>query len=130
MKDNTLHYKGFSGSVRASIEDSCLHGRILFIEDLVTYEADTIPQLKTEFESAVDDYLITCQRLGRKPNKPLSGTFNVRIGPELHQKVARHAALNGTTINDVVKKAVAEFIKDPERYEVVHKHYPESVSSM
>ncbi|MEM5789704.1 MAG: type II toxin-antitoxin system HicB family antitoxin [Syntrophobacteraceae bacterium] len=119
MNNNILRYKGFSGSVKASIEDGRLHGRVLFIDDLVTYEGETITQLKAEFESAVDDYLSTCRQLGREPNKPFSGTFNVRIGPELHQKVARHAAFSGTTINDVVKKAVAECLKDPEPHEIV-----------
>lgn len=112
MKDNILRYKGFTGSVETSIEDNCLHGKVLFIDDLVTYEAQTISQLKAEFESAVDDYVATCEKLGRKANKSFSGTFNVRIGPELHQKVARHAAREGTTINDIVKQALVECLKE------------------
>jgi len=122
MNDNILQYKGFCGTIDVSIEDACLHGKVLFIDDLVTYEAETVAQLKLEFESAVDDYLATCLKLGRPANKPFGGTFNVRIGPELHQKVAKHAALKGTTINDIVKKALTMWLGDPEPREVVHKH--------
>ncbi|NLF41700.1 MAG: type II toxin-antitoxin system HicB family antitoxin [Bacteroidales bacterium] len=121
MKD-TLEHKGFLGSIEVSVEDDCLHGKILFIDDLVTYEADTPKGLKDEFVAAVDDYLETCRELGRQPNKPLSGTFNVRIGPELHQKLARYAVQNKNSINDEVKKAIAEHIEKPKSQEI-HKHF-------
>jgi predicted HicB family RNase H-like nuclease len=105
-----LRYKGFMGSVEISIEDDCLHGKLLFINDLVTYEARTPNQLQAEFEFAVEDYLATCKELGRSPEKPLKGTFNVRVGPELHQKLARQAALKHASINDIVKQALIECI--------------------
>jgi predicted HicB family RNase H-like nuclease len=70
VKDN-LCYKGFMGSIEISIEDDCLHGKLLFTNDLVTYEARTPNQLQAEFESAVEDYLATCKEIGRSPEKPL-----------------------------------------------------------
>jgi predicted HicB family RNase H-like nuclease len=36
---NILEYKGFIGRVEFSAEDRILHGRIEFINDLVTFEA-------------------------------------------------------------------------------------------
>ena len=118
-----LHYKGFDGSIEISIDDNCLHGKILFIDDLVTYEAETPAQLQSEFEAAVEDYLATCEELGRVPNKPLSGTFNVRIGSELHQKVARYAAASNSSINEVVKHALDECVKANDPKEVIHRHF-------
>jgi predicted HicB family RNase H-like nuclease len=56
-----LRYKGFMGSIEISLEDDCLHGKLLLINDLVTYEARTPNQLQAEFESAVEDYLATCR---------------------------------------------------------------------
>jgi predicted HicB family RNase H-like nuclease len=109
-----LRYKGFIGSIEISIEDDCLHGKLLFIKDLVTYEARTPNPLQAEFESAVEDYLATCKELGRSPDKPLKGTFNIRVGPELHQKLARHAALKHASINDIVKQALIESLGEPE----------------
>lgn len=55
-------YQGYQGSVETSIEEDVLHGKILFINDLVTYEAVTIKKLRQEFEMAVDDYLETCKQ--------------------------------------------------------------------
>ncbi len=39
-------YKGYQGSVETSIEDGVFHGKILFINDLVTYEAHALKALK------------------------------------------------------------------------------------
>jgi predicted HicB family RNase H-like nuclease len=122
MKD-LLRYKGFLGSIEISVSDNCIHGKLLFIDDLVTYEAESPSQLKVEFEAAVEDYLETCKELKRSPIKPFSGTFNVRIGPELHQNLAQYAITRESSINDVVRKAVVAYLDKPEPKEVIHKHF-------
>lgn len=122
MKD-LLRYKGFLGSIEVSIDDNVIHGKILFIDDVVTYEAESPAQLEAEFKAAVEDYLTTCEELGRAPNKPFSGSFDVRIGSELHHKVAIYAAIHKTSINEVVKHALAECLKEPVPNEVIHRHY-------
>jgi len=109
-----FRYKGFVGSIEISIEDGCLHGKLLFINDLVNYEAQTPNQLQAEFEAAVEDYLATCKELGRAADKPFKGTFNIRVGSELHQKLAKHAALKHASINDIVKQALIECLGKPE----------------
>ena len=103
---NTLNYKDYLASVEVSEEAGCLHGRIEFIEDLVTFEADSYTELVQEFHAAVDDYLETCSTLGKKPDKPFKGTFNIRIGPELHKGAAVAARKRDRTLNDFVKNAV------------------------
>lgn len=103
-----LQYNGYLGSVDYSLEDKCLHGKILHINDLVTFEAETVPELEQEFKSAVDDYLETCEKLGRCPDKPFKGTFNVRMSPDQHREAANAAALEETTLNDFVSQAVAQ----------------------
>ena len=54
MADRTLHHKNYQGSIEVSVEDDCLHGRILFIEDLITYEGETVAELKTNFAASVE----------------------------------------------------------------------------
>lgn len=105
-----LKYQGYSGSVEVSMEDDCLHGKILFIADLVTYEAETLSGLKREFQEAVDDYIEMCKEVGKEPNKPMSGTFNVRVGTELHRKAALIAVQEGVNLNTLVKKAIENYV--------------------
>ena len=85
MSANKLIYKGFTGSLDASLEDECLVGKVLFIDDIVTYEGDTVPALKANFQAAVDRYLAFCEKTGKAANKPYSGTFNVRVGSDLRR---------------------------------------------
>ena len=101
-----FEYKSYLGSCNVSIEATCLHGKIEFINDLVNYEAQTTQELKKEFESAVDDYLEHCKSLGKNPDKTLKGSFNVRIGYELHKKATVKAENMGKTLNEYIKDIV------------------------
>ncbi|HSF56350.1 MAG TPA: type II toxin-antitoxin system HicB family antitoxin [Algoriphagus sp.] len=112
---NTLEFKNFIGSVSFSAEDAVFHGKIEGIDDLVTFEGSTVTELKTAFEEAVEDYLETCSEIGKKPEKSYKGTFNVRIKPELHKKVARKALRQGYSLNQFVEKALEDYmVNEPE----------------
>jgi predicted HicB family RNase H-like nuclease len=121
MKTTNKH-KGYIGSVEVNFEDNCLRGKILFIRDLVTYEAESPGQLQEEFQAAVDDYLETCEQLGVEPDQPHSGSFNVRIGPDLHYAAAKAAYLEGNTLNEFVRLAVKDRV-EKQNTEVVHHHH-------
>jgi predicted HicB family RNase H-like nuclease len=105
---STLEYKGYVGSVEFSTEDECMFGKLLFIRDLVTYEATTARKLLQSFRSAVDDYLSTCDEQGKSPDTPFKGSLNIRLGPALHRGAAMAAQREGLKINDFVKQAVSE----------------------
>ena len=66
-----LEYKNFLGSIEFSVEDNVFHGKLLKIKDLVTYEAAKETGLEKEFRLAVDDYLKTCEEIGKAPQKAL-----------------------------------------------------------
>ena len=56
---HSIKHRGIAGEIRYSDEDKCWHGKLLGINDLVTYEAESPEQLEEEFKIAVDDYLDT-----------------------------------------------------------------------
>ena len=87
------------------------HGKLEFIRDLVTYEADSAVTIKVEFQRAVDDYLELCANNGTEPDKPFKGSFNVRPGPELHEKLARLANDAGVSLNKIVTAALDDYVK-------------------
>lgn len=64
-----LRYKEYEGTAERDMERMVCRGKILFIDDLVTYVADTPARLQQEFEAAVDDYLATCALLLRPSQK-------------------------------------------------------------
>jgi predicted HicB family RNase H-like nuclease len=105
-----LSHKGYNGSIETSLSDDVLHGKILFINDLVTFEAESVAQLKAEFVAAVDDYLETCDAIGKKPEKALSGQFNVRILPEQHKALTVKALQQEKSLNAVMADAVDAYL--------------------
>lgn len=105
-----FEYKGYFGSTEVNLTDNILHGKLMFIKDVVTYVADSPRALKIAFEEAVDDYLQTCIELGDEPDVPFKGTFNVRIGPERHRNAALAAARLDISLNDLVVRALDDFL--------------------
>ena len=105
---NTLHYKGYIGSVEISDEDNCLYGKILDLphDTEITYEGETVAELKNDFIGAVDDYIATCEANGIEPRKSYTGTLNVRISPETHTRIAAMAKDAGITINAFIRQAL------------------------
>lgn len=60
---NRLKYKGYIGSVEISDEDNCLYGEVLDLpkDTMITYEGNTVAELKEDFMGAIDDYLTHCE---------------------------------------------------------------------
>jgi predicted HicB family RNase H-like nuclease len=87
-----------------------LRGKIEGINDYVDFEAGDVSSIEVEFHSAVDDYLEFCKEVGKDPEKEYKGTFNVRISPILHKKLALCAFMDGCSLNAEVEKAVAAFV--------------------
>jgi predicted HicB family RNase H-like nuclease len=123
MTDKTFSYQGYCGSIDFSVEDNCLYGQILFVRDLVTYEAEQIGELKKAFEQAVDYYLEKCAREGVTPDKPFSGSFNVRVAPELHRSAAMEAARLGTSLNDFVKESIELRLNGEKTALTIHQNH-------
>src|SRR5690606_18797002 len=110
MKD-VLAYKDYYGTVSYSAEDELLHGRIIGINDLVTYEAESAAGLKQAFHEAVDDYIVTCKEIGKQPQKTFKGSFNVRIPSELHKEASMVASHRHISLNDLVKAAISYAVR-------------------
>lgn len=122
-----LSHRGYTGSVDVSIEDGCLHGRILFIDDIISYEGNTVEELRSSFEAAVADYLAYCEAAGQPANKPYSGSFNVRIGPDRHKAAAHYAARSKISLNEAMCRAVDLLVAKVEAPQVVNNHYHQHV---
>lgn len=110
-----LTYKGYFGTVEFSAEDDCLFGKILGINDLVNYEAQSVNELKTVFEESVEDYLETCNELGKEPNKFFKGVFNVRAGSPRHKKLSLIADKNKMKLNELVNVAFDYLINNQDK---------------
>ena len=73
---------------------------------IATFEATDARRLRREFERSVDEYLEWCEEEGVEPRRPFSGKLNLRLGSELHARVAAAAASNRMSINSWIVRAV------------------------
>ena len=96
---NTMTYQGYSARIEYDDEDGIFVGRIAGIRDGVGFHADTVEGLREAFREAVDDYLETCDRIGKEPQKSYSGQVMFRVSPEVHRKAALAAELAGKSLN-------------------------------
>lgn len=103
---NILKYKDYEGTAEIDMDRQVCRGKILFINDLVTYEAESPKELQKEFEAAVDDYIETCAMLGRDAQKPLKGQFNVRVSPRLHKDAVLKSYHENVSLNEIVNKSL------------------------
>lgn len=105
-----LQYNGYEGTAELDMTRRVCRGHVLFIDDVVTYEANTPDLLQKEFEAAVDDYLETCTQVGKLPQRPFKGLFNVRVPPTLHRAAAVRATADGVALNEVVVQALTAYL--------------------
>ena len=110
MKKNQMIYKGYTGSIEWSEPDNLFYGKILGIRSLVLYDGENLEDLKKDFHEAIDFYLDSCIEEGIKPEKPFSGSFNVRISPKIHQLAVEEAYEKDTSLNSIVSAALKAFL--------------------
>ena len=96
---STMTHKGYAARIAYDDEDGIFIGRIAGIRDTVGFHADTVDGLRAAFHEAVEDYLETCAKIGKDPQKTHSGQVMFRISPEVHSRAARAAELSGKSLN-------------------------------
>jgi len=105
---NTMSYKKYAAKIEYSDEDDCFVGHIAGINDVIGFHGNTVEELHAAFEEAVDDYLLTCKKADKHPQKPYSGKILLRIPPEIHARAAMMAEANGKSLNSWVTDLLAQ----------------------
>lgn len=107
---NTMSYKGYTARVDFDERDSIFVGRILGIRSIISFHGETVTELQTELQQALDDYLADCEEQGVKPEKSVSGKLLLRVPPEVHGQAMVKAQAAGKSLNqwatEVLQQAV------------------------
>lgn len=107
---SAMHYKGFYARIEFDDDDGIFVGHIAGINDVIGFHADNVAGLKAAFHEAVDDYVATCQKLGKPAEKSFSGNMMFRVDPALHAKAALAAELAGKSLNQWGEETIADAI--------------------
>lgn len=96
---NTMTYQGYEAIIEYDEEAELFHGEVMNLRDVITFQGQSVGDLKKAFAESVEDYLAFCQERGEAPEKPYSGQFVVRVAPPLHRAVALAARKAGQSLN-------------------------------
>ncbi|MBG1266172.1 type II toxin-antitoxin system HicB family antitoxin [Nostoc sp. WHI] len=108
--NDMMQYKDYFGSIHYSDEDKIFYGQIEHIRSLISFEGEDVASLRASFEEAIDDYLALCEEKGIEPEKPFKGSFNVRVGSQLHRQAALYAQQRGVNLNKLVTDALERYL--------------------
>ena len=83
-------------------------GEILGLNGGADFYGKNPKELRAEFKRSLDIFLEVCAEKGIEPKRHFSGKFNLRISPELHEKLAIAAQASGKSINALAQQTLAE----------------------
>ena len=102
-----MEYRGYTGIVEFDPSIDMFHGRVIGLQDVVTFEGRSVDELRAAMAESVEDYLELCAEAGREPERPFRGEFLVRTTPELHRAVSTAAEAAGVSLNAWVQRVLA-----------------------
>lgn len=103
-----LEYKNYIGQVAFDEAAEIFHGEVINTRDAITFQGKSVTELKKAFKESINDYLEFCEERGESPDRPFSGTFNLRLDPELHRQAYVAAKKEHMSLNSWVKKAIED----------------------
>lgn len=102
-----LTYKGYHGTVELDEEAGLLHGEVVDVRDVITFQAQSVNELKQAFRDSIDDYLDFCRERGEEPNKPFSGRLMLRLPTDVHRRVYVRAKEEGKSLNEYISEKLS-----------------------
>lgn len=105
---NTMNHEGYVATLEIDDEAGIIHGRVVNARAVLTFEGNTVAELREAFADTIADYRDWCRERGVEPEKPYSGTLSLRLPPELHRKIAEAAAKRDRSINQYIVEQLGE----------------------
>lgn len=103
---NTMSYQGYNALITFDEEAGLFHGEVINLRDVITFQGQSITELRQALAESVDDYLAFCKERGEAPDKPYSGKVMLRFSPSLHARAAIAARLEGKSLNQWAEEAL------------------------
>jgi predicted HicB family RNase H-like nuclease len=107
-----IDYKGYTGVFEFDPTIDCFHGRVVGLQDVVTFEGRSVEELRHEMEESIEDYLELCAEAGKEPERSYRGEFLVRTTPEVHRAVATAAEAAGMSLNAWVETTITTIVAE------------------
>lgn len=105
---NMMTLDGFSAKIEYDADLDVFRGEILGLSGGADFYGKNPKELRTEFKKSLRVFLDVCHEKGIEPRRSYSGKFNLRIPPDLHEKLAIVAQAEGKSINTLAQEALQQ----------------------
>jgi predicted HicB family RNase H-like nuclease len=101
-----MRHKDYLAMIELDPDAGLFHGEVMNTRAVLTFQGRSIDELTTAFAETIADYEDWCRERGKEPERPYSGSFTLRMPPELHRRVAEAAARAGKSLNGFIKETL------------------------
>jgi predicted HicB family RNase H-like nuclease len=108
---NVMTVDGFKAKIEYDAESDMFRGEILGLNGGADFYGKNPRELRVEFKRSLAVFLDVCREKGIQPRRNYSGKFNLRIPPELHEKLAIVAQAEGKSINRLAQEALEQRVE-------------------
>ena len=103
---NLMNVDGYHAKIDYDGEMDQFRGEILGLSGGADFYGSSPEELRREFKKSLDIFLEVCKEQGFEPRRHYSGRFNLRIPPELHEKLAMTAKAQEMSLNSLAQEAL------------------------
>ena len=105
---NMMTLGEYNAKIEYDAELDLFRGEILGLNGGADFFGKNPKELRAEFRKSLEVFLDVCREKGIEPHRNFSGKFNLRIPPDLHEKLALVAQAEGKSINTVAQEALQQ----------------------
>ena len=105
---NMMSLDGYEAKIEYDADLDLFRGEILGLSGGADFYGKNPKELRLEFKKSLHVFLDVCREKGIEPRRNYSGKFNLRISPDLHEKLAIVAQAEGKSINALAQEALQQ----------------------
>ena len=107
---NVMTVDDYHATIEFDPDLDMFRGEILGLSGGADFYGKNPKELRAEFKRSLNIFLEVCAEKGVEPRRNFSGKFNLRISPQLHEKLAIAAQARGQSINALAQQALQESV--------------------
>jgi predicted HicB family RNase H-like nuclease len=96
---NVMEIDGYKAVIKYDPEIGMFRGEFIGLNGGADFYATTVEGLREEGRKSLNVFLEMCAEDGVNPVREFTGRFNLRVPPELHERIATLAEASGKSIN-------------------------------
>ena len=103
---NHMTYRGYTARMNFDADDKIIVGRVIDIDDIVTFHGHSVAEFEAAINAAVEGYMLAGEQLAQAADKPASGRMMLRVNPAVHAAAVKASARSGQSLNKWAEKVL------------------------